>query len=391
VSSSRRFDVVVVGGGPGGSSAAIACAEAGLRVAVLERECFPRHLPGETLHPGIEPLLRRLGVLEQVLAAAFLRHEGHWVRWGQEEDDPSPARWMPFGKNPEAGPPWHGFQAWRAHFDTLLLQRARDAGATVYQSCGAVDLLRGKAGRVTGVVKSPKRSGTEGTISAKLRTRFVVDATGGRHWLARRLALAIERHSPRLIARYGYVDGACPGRDEAPALVADSDGWTWTARVLPRRYAWTRLSLRDPKGEQHLLPPEELRGDGLHQWGKIRGADVGWRVVVPAAGQGYFLVGDAATVLDPASSHGVLKAIMSGIMAAHLIAQVVCYDASESAGAQRYSDWIRLWFDHDVAGLLALYGRLPKPPSWVRERGSFSGPPRGRDERRQQDRLTDAG
>jgi flavin-dependent dehydrogenase len=282
---------------------------------------------------------------------------------------------MPFGKNSEAGPPWRGFQAWRAHFDALLLQRARDAGATVYQSCGAVDLLRGKAGRVTGVVKSPKRSGIERTISAKLRARFVVDATGGRHWLARRLALAIERHSPRLIARYGYVDGTCPGRDETPGLVADSDGWTWTARVRPRRYAWTRLSLRDSKGEQHLLPPEELRGDGLHQWGKVRGADVGWRVVVPAAGQGYFLVGDAAAVLDPASSHGVLKAIMSGMMAAHLIAQVVCYDASESAAAQRYSDWIRLWFDHDVAGLLALYGRLPKPPSWVRERGSFSGPP----------------
>ncbi|HEX2181704.1 MAG TPA: hypothetical protein VHH10_05425 [Rubrobacteraceae bacterium] len=79
-------------------------------------------------------------------------------------------------------------------------------------------------------------------------------------------------------------------------------------------------------------------------------------------------------MLDPASSHGVLKALMSGMMAAHLIAQVVCYEASESAAAQRYSDWILRWFDHDVAGLLALYGRLPKPPGWVRERGSISGP-----------------
>jgi hypothetical protein len=213
----------------------------------------------------------------------------------------------------------------------------------------------------------------------------------GRHWLARRLTSTIEGHSPCLIARYGYVDGVCPGRDEAPALVADPDGWTWTARVRPRRYAWTRLSLRELGGEKHLLPPEELRGDGLRQWGKVRGADVSWRVAVPAAGPGYFLVGDAAAVLDPASSHGVLKAIMSGMMTAHLVAQIVYYDANESVVAQGYTNWNRRWFAHDVAGLRELYGRLPKPPSWVRERGSSSGLPWGRDERRQQDRLAGAG
>jgi len=362
MTSCRRFDVVVVGGGPGGSSAAIACAGAGLRVAILERERFPRDLPGETLHPGVEPLLRRLGVLEKVLAAAFIRHEGHWVRWGYEEDAPSSARWMPFGGDPEARPPWRGFQAWRADFDALLLQRARDAGATEYQACRAADLLRGKSGRVAGVVASPKRKGTQGTTGTKLHARFVVDAAGGRHWLARRHALTIERHSPRLIARYGYVDGACPGRDQAPSLVADPDGWSWTARVRPRRYAWTRLSLRESKGKRHLLPPEELRGNGLRPWGKVRGADVSWRVVVPAAGSGYFLVGDAAAVLDPASSHGVLKAIMSGMMAAHLVTRVAHHDASESLAAQMYSDWIRRWFDHDVAGLSALYARLSGSP-----------------------------
>jgi flavin-dependent dehydrogenase len=367
VTSSRCFDVVVVGGGPGGSSAAIACAEAGLRVAVLERERFPRDLPGETLHPGAEALLGRLGVLEPVLAAGFLRHEGHWVRWGHEGDAPSlPPRWIPFDKDREAGPPWHGFQAWRAHFDALLLQRACAAGVAVHQSCRAVGLLRGEAGQITAVVTSPKRAGAEGAVTTKLRTHFVVDAAGDRHWLARRLALPIKRHSPRLIARYGYVDGACPKRDEAPALVAGADGWTWTARVRPRRYAWTRLSLRHPRGDDHLLPPEELRGDGMRQWGKVRGADVSWRVVVPAAGPGYFLVGDAAAVLDPASSHGVLRAIMSGMMAAHLITQIVCYGANESVAAQRYSDWIRRWFAHDVAGLRDLYLRLPEPPHWLR-------------------------
>ena len=361
---SRYFDVVVVGGGPAGSSAAISCAEAGLRVALLERESFPRDLPGETLHPGVEPLLHQLGVLETVLAAGFLRHEGHWVRW-YDDGGTSSERWVPFSKDYEGRPPWRGFQAWRAHFDALLLQRARAAGVAVYQPYRAVGLLDLKAGRVTGVAISPKHTETEAVVITKLRARFVVDAAGGRHWLARRLALPLERRSPPLVTRYGYVDGVCPKRGEAPALVANSDGWIWTARVRRSRYAWVRLSLRDTLGYHHRLPPAELRGGRLRQWGRVRGADVSWRLVVPAAGAGYFLVGDAAAVLDPASSHGVLKAIMSGMMAAHLIAQVARCRTNESVAAQGYNDWVADWFASDAAALRSLYARLPDSPRWL--------------------------
>src|SRR4051812_25973082 len=80
--SSAGVDVVIIGGGPGGSAAAIQCARAGLSVILLERETFPRAHPGETLHPGIEPLLRRLGVLEEVQSAGFLRQKGNRVKWG---------------------------------------------------------------------------------------------------------------------------------------------------------------------------------------------------------------------------------------------------------------------------------------------------------------------
>lgn len=320
----------------------------------MERERFPRDLPGETLHPGVEPLLRQLGVLEPVLAARFLRHEGHWVLW--DRDRGAPLRWVPFGKDGEAGPPWRGFQAWRADFDSLLLRRARALGATVYQPCKAAEPLRGEGGRITGVVTSS---------ALQLRARFVVDAAGGRHWIARRLGLPVEYHSPRLVARYGYAEGECPARDEAPALVADRHGWTWAARVRPGRYAWTRLPLRCATGNDTRLPPEELRGDGLGPWGRTRGADVTWRTVVPAARAGYFLVGDAAAVVDPASSHGVLRALMSGVMAAHLITRVIRHGENETLAARGYSDWIYRWFARDVAHLRDLYARLPEPPGWL--------------------------
>ena len=42
-----------------------------------------------------------------------------------------------------------------------------------------------------------------------------------------------------------------------------------------------------------------------------------WRMAERMAGAGWFIVGDAAATLDPTSSHGVLKALLSGMTAGH--------------------------------------------------------------------------
>lgn len=327
-------DVTIVGGGPGGAAAAIQCARAGLAVTLLEREAFPRAHPGETLHPGIEPLLKQLGILEEVLSAGFLRHEGNWISWD------GASRFETFGADEHGC--WRGYQAWRADFDAILLNHARDLGVRIIQPCRAERLLLDGA-RVCGV-----RTGVEDIASA-----FVVDAAGDRHWLAKQLNLRIERQSPALIARYGYVKGECPRRDQAPAIVAHSNGWTWTARVKPNVYQWTRLSTPEEIHKQSFQgPPAELQQ--LESCGRARGADVTWRAVARPAGAGYFLVGDAAAVLDPASSHGVLKAIMTGMMAAHSILRIFKH-AGESLITEAYCQWIHGWFEHDVSKLKKLY------------------------------------
>jgi flavin-dependent dehydrogenase len=274
----------------------------------------------------------------------FLRHEGVWVSWGDE------LRFVTYGAD-SAGP-WRGFQAWRADFDAMLLERAGELGVEVRQPCRA---LRPK-------LSKDRVSGLE-TSEGDIRARFVVDAAGSRHWLARRLGLVICRRSPRLIARFGYVEGAYPARDEAPAIVADEEGWTWTARVRTGLYHWTRLR-HDGERPDPAFVPDELCN--LSPRGRSRGADVSWRTVEDLAGAGYFLVGDAAAVLDPASSHGVLKAIMSGMMAAHMITRVIRHGENEVLAAQGYSDWIYRWFVRDVAQLRDLYARLPEPPDWLR-------------------------
>lgn len=332
-------DLVVLGAGPAGCAAAIVAAGAGLRVTLVEREAFPRHRPGETIHPGLEPLFRQLGAWQRVEAAGYVRHPGIWVRQGGR------SRFHSYGAD-EMGN-WLGLQAVRADLDARLLETAIEQGIALQQPCAAQEVIT-REGRVLGV----------DTVRGRFSAAVTIDASGGQHWLARRIGIRMRRVSPPLVARYGYVVGSCPACDHSPALSADSEGWTWTARINHRTYHWTRLSFRKGRQTASWMPAEF---HGLEPWGPRGGADVTWRTATTAAGPGYFLVGDAAMVLDPASSHGVLRAIMSGMQAGHLAAHVIAGRYPERKATRFYRDWMRRWFDHDVQALAELYGIRPMP------------------------------
>jgi flavin-dependent dehydrogenase len=333
-------DVAIIGGGPAGSAAAIACAARGLRVRLFERTPAGgagAGKPGETLHPGIEPLLAQLGIgaarLDGVVGA---RHEGVWVDWNGRR------RYEAFGADAQG--PWRGFQVRREAFDAMLLERAAEAGAVVRLGCGVSTLLM-KDGAVAGLETA------DGPVAA----RVVIDASGRWQWLCRQLGIARPPRSPRLIARYGYREGACPQRDAAPQMQGDSAGWQWTAMVRPGVYQWTRVLLDDSAPEDGWVP-DELRG--LTPIGAPRGADVTWRIAAQTAMPGWYLVGDAAAVLDPTSSHGVLKAMMSSMAAAHLIAAVAAGAVGAESAAKDYHSWLAGWFNDDMRKLARFYAEL---------------------------------
>ena len=182
---------------------------------------------------------------------------------------------------------------------------------------------------------------------------MVVDATGAARWLGRALRIDSPARSPQLIARYGYVQGSCPARDEAPLLVGETSGWTWSARVRAGTYQWTRVRFGSRAAGE---VPEELRD--LAPLGPVRGADVTWRMAEKVAGPGWFMVGDAAAMLDPTSSHGVLKALLSGITAGHLISAGLAGKAPMDEIATAYHDWVGAWFRNDAAHLRSFYQNL---------------------------------
>jgi hypothetical protein len=213
---------------------------------------------------------------------------------------------VPFGQD-ERGP-WKGFQLWRPDFDAILLDGAGRAGALIVRPCGELHpIVRGN--RVAGVE----------TIAGTWLCAFVIDATGRQRWLARAFNLLTERHGPPQVAWFGYAEGHRPALDPNPMIASDASGWTWMARIRPSLYQWVRLPLHGARPPTDWRPVEA----GLQPMHQRRGIDVSWTIANPTAGPGYFLTGDVASIVDPLSSHGILKAVMSGMKAAHHSAAVL--------------------------------------------------------------------
>lgn len=134
------LDALVVGAGPAGSATAIGLAGAGWRVALVERQAFPRRkVCGECLAAGNLPLLEGLGLQEMLaqhagpeLRQVTLLHAGHAVT----------------ADLPAAPHPRH---AWgraidREVLDQALLERARALGVQVLQPW-AVRAVQGVPGQ----------------------------------------------------------------------------------------------------------------------------------------------------------------------------------------------------------------------------------------------------
>jgi len=313
------MDVVIIGAGPAGCATAIAARQANLSVVMVESAKAPRVSPGETLHPGIEPLLRRLGVLGAVQEADFQRHHGVWTERGGKRT------FTPYGED-ERGV-WKGFQANRQVLHSIFQEAAMNAGAQLLRAARPVEAIQ-EASRVVGVVVERQA----------LRARWTVDATGRSAWLAAQLGLRNDLHSPPLGVRFGWGQGEDAELKGQPCFVFRQDGWHWQAPLGNGQHAWVDLVV----GEQDGTQPG--------------GVDQTWTLRPDCAGLGYLLVGDAAATLDPSSSHGVLRALMSGMLAGDLMRRHAMGQLGGLDVGSRYRAWTCKQFNHDAEQLRRHYG-----------------------------------
>ena len=318
----KEADVIVLGAGPAGCAAAIRARQAGARVLMFDVNSRPKVSPGETLHPGIEPLLKQLGVLDQVLRAGFQRHRGIWL------EDGGPRHFLPYGEDTDGR--WLGFQADRRTFHRILQQAAVAAQAKLIRdSCPEAVLVDGN--RVTGVAINGNH----------FRAAWTVDATGRSAWLARKLELPVRVCSPPLGARFGWRNEEPADVDGQPSFAFRDDGWDWQAPLGDNRTAWVELRIGESGGRRPA------------------GLDLTWQFRPECAGPGFFLLGDAGATLDPSASHGVLRALMSGILFGHLVEGCRGKGVAETLVLEAYRAWLCAQFEHDERRLRQHYADSP--------------------------------
>ncbi len=313
--SPTRFDVMILGAGPAGSVLAQQLSRKGYRVALVDRQKFPRYAIGETLPASVALLLKRAGVVPPDFVLAGAPTTGNLSAWGSGRLSFHPHTADESGR---------GFQVERAKFDAQLLAAARAAGATVFEGWRPEEFEHGASGwRVD--LRSPEGS------ARRLRARFICDASGRARVLARRLRLP-QTICTRQLGLVGYWQAAQPGEDADGfnALVESlPDGWFYTARLNSQQRVAGFMTDRDllPSNLRRNAAPIYLRALERAKHAKLRLRKFAWdrelrifpaypSLIERCCGPDWLLVGDAASTLDPLCSQGVQKAIASALTAA---------------------------------------------------------------------------
>jgi geranylgeranyl reductase family protein len=283
---SAPWDAIVVGAGPAGSVCAATLARAGRKVLLLDRAKFPRDkVCGDCLNPAVWPVFERLDLRERVRALphTVVREIAYRGIGGVELRFPVPHDAEIVVK--------------RRDLDELLVRRAVECGAEFRDG---VAVTRATAGRRVetdhGAFCAPILIAADGRNSTIARLT-------GRMPAVSRERVAIQRHC----ARPAW-------HEDSVRMLFYPGGYGGTARVSAEEINLCLVAT--PENLERVRARAE-REFGPGEWRTI--APLSRADAMDIAGDGLFLVGDAARVVEPFTGEGIFYAMRSGELAAEAI------------------------------------------------------------------------
>lgn len=342
-----RFDVVIAGAGLAGGSLALRLARAGLNVAVLDANSFPRDkICGEFLSPECWDAfddLRLTGAIRNLDYQAI-----HRVRITTPRGREVVAKVV----GPDGRP---GIGLSRSALDHLLLDQARLAGATVFEATRASGPIV-EDGRVVGVAA---RSANAGAIA--IRSAVTIAADGRQSTLVKQTGTTrgTSLFRPRLFGMKRHFsltdldDGEQPGTVGLHLIVG---GYGGTCRVegeitnlcalLPEATVRARRGDLDRVGNDCLRANPALArlltgGDPSGEWKTVAGVRV--QVSRPNL-PGILYVGDGQGTVDPLGGQGMTMALLGSEELVRFV-KAGLVEAGRGIDNRLQAEWRNAWHD----------------------------------------------
>ncbi|HEX7071342.1 MAG TPA: NAD(P)/FAD-dependent oxidoreductase [Rhodothermales bacterium] len=329
------FDAIVVGAGPGGATAAHYMGRAGLKVLLVDRAGFPRDkVCGDAISRKATAMLPELGISS--LEGLDDCMPSYGVRLAGDRGDPLS---LTFKEEYDRGAP-PSYVCTRRSFDRLLVDRAVAAGATFWPYARVDELLR-QGDQVNGVRLTRLQGNGSGEPgdrfprSEAVNARVVVGADGTYSVVARELRMPQldDRHyCAGIRAYFRNVATEDPLHHlEVYFLEQVMPGYFWVS-PLPGGRANVGVSMLSHTVKKRGIQLKDVLVECL-QHPRIRdrfanaemeGVTKGWGLPLGSkprrmAGDGWMLVGDAASLVDPFAGEGIGNAMLSGRLAAETV------------------------------------------------------------------------
>lgn len=310
--------VVIIGGGPSGCSLATLLKRKGYKVAVFYLEKRPEIIVGESLVPAIIPMLRELGIEDEVRAYSTYK-PGASVWASKDEEATSP---FSFGGG---GLPPYAYNVPRTKFDKTVFDLAIREGVTFFNHAAKLE----KTGNGNEIKLS------DATIEAiddffNGQPDLFVDASGRSRTLSRLLNITTNEGKRKDIAIFAHLSGAEEINPFNIHLHRLEKGWNWRIPLPGRTSVGVVI---DPnhlkefgttKEEQYdaFLKSDEVlkkftlnskRETGVFQYNNYQ------LISQQMYGKNWLLTGDAGGFLDPIFSSGLFLAIKGSFAAAKAI------------------------------------------------------------------------
>lgn len=335
------FDVIVIGAGPSGSTTAIQLAKAGYKVALVDKQTFPRLKPcGDGYSARVVEFLDILGVKPD-----FERGKANRIRRVRVRMlGTSSGYEVEIVPRPGAG---YVFTEPRYVFDARLVKRAVECGATFIR--GKFAQLVRNGGQVEGA--AIEMDGTRLT----LKGRVLIGADGSKSAVARDLSGENVPVADRSVAMRGYVAGMDVDPETLEFFYSASifPGYAW---VFPNGtasanvgvgYDMTEANVANNNinrlFEDFLASPEiqpRLHGASAQSVGGAL-INLGKNRPKRRVFDGALLVGEAARVANPLIGAGICSGMASGMLAAKAVDEALRRNDCTRWGLANYESMLR--------------------------------------------------